>query len=258
MLQIVEATTANGLCTLRVRALPLPSQVASVLDNNADLLRRLFDAPSAAAPLTEAHGLSSQGSAPSSPHQQRQAAQGDVPSLEGLRLSESGGVERPGLDGSWMLLNHPSGSSSANKSSANGTHSEQTAAAQPPAQSEQQPQEQGQHAPSGSGQQESGQENDSGGVGSAAETSNREDGLMAAEGTAKDVETFRGRLRAAADEAGGSAEALLQRAWLLGPKQVRIRICCLSSSDVLQCLQLLISAVARKHIFCLRRQGMLC
>lgn len=228
----MEATTANGLCTLRVRALPLPSQVASVLDNNADLLRRLFDAPSAAAPLAEAHGLSSHGSAPTSPDQQRQVAHGNVPSLEGLGLSESGGVEKHGLDGSWMLLNHPAGSSSANESSANGTHSEQTAAAQPPAQSEQQPQEQGEHAPSGSGQQGSGQENDSGGVGSAAEKSNREDGLMAAEGTAKDVETFRGRLRAAADEAGGSAEALLQRAWLLGPKQVLIRICRLSLSDV--------------------------
>jgi len=43
---------------------------------------------------------------------------------------------------------------------------------------------------------------------------------QAAEGAAKDVEAFRSRLRAAAEEAGGSAAALLQQAWMLGPKQV--------------------------------------
>lgn len=35
----VEATTANGACTLRVQALPLPAALATALDQNADLLR---------------------------------------------------------------------------------------------------------------------------------------------------------------------------------------------------------------------------
>ena len=38
--QVVEATTANGLCTLRVKALPLPAQLASMLDNHKDLLSK--------------------------------------------------------------------------------------------------------------------------------------------------------------------------------------------------------------------------
>ena len=37
--RVVEATTASGACTLRVRALPLPAALAAVLDQNADLLR---------------------------------------------------------------------------------------------------------------------------------------------------------------------------------------------------------------------------
>jgi hypothetical protein len=38
--QVVEATTANGLCTIRVKAQPLPSQLASVLDAHVEVLRR--------------------------------------------------------------------------------------------------------------------------------------------------------------------------------------------------------------------------
>ena len=37
--RVVEATTASGACTLRVRALPLPAALAAALDQNADLLR---------------------------------------------------------------------------------------------------------------------------------------------------------------------------------------------------------------------------
>ena len=37
--QVVEAVTANGLVTLRARALPLPAAVASSLDENADVIR---------------------------------------------------------------------------------------------------------------------------------------------------------------------------------------------------------------------------
>ena len=41
---VVEATTANGACTLRVAALPLPAPMATALDQNADLLRLGFTA----------------------------------------------------------------------------------------------------------------------------------------------------------------------------------------------------------------------
>ena len=45
---VVEATTANGACTLRVAALPLPASVATALDQNDDLLRLAFAAGKAA------------------------------------------------------------------------------------------------------------------------------------------------------------------------------------------------------------------
>lgn len=39
--RVVEATTPNGACTLRVRAVPLPAALAMALDQHADLLARL-------------------------------------------------------------------------------------------------------------------------------------------------------------------------------------------------------------------------
>lgn len=46
-IRAVEATTPNGACTLRVRAVPLPAAVAMALDQNADLLARLSTSTSA-------------------------------------------------------------------------------------------------------------------------------------------------------------------------------------------------------------------
>ncbi|MEW5299576.1 MAG: hypothetical protein WDW36_002577 [Sanguina aurantia] len=43
--RIVEATTPNGACTVRVRALPLPGSIAALLDANADLIQRLTAQP---------------------------------------------------------------------------------------------------------------------------------------------------------------------------------------------------------------------
>lgn len=42
--QVVEGTTANGRCTLRVRAHPLPAAAASALEDSAELLRRMLAA----------------------------------------------------------------------------------------------------------------------------------------------------------------------------------------------------------------------
>ncbi len=214
-MQVVEATTANGLCTLRVRALPIPSQVASALDNHADLLRRLFDAPSASAPLAEACSAPSQGAAPASSEQNSEAAQGDAVSLERLRLSENDGTERRSLDGSWTLLKHPAGSG------ANGSDKQRNAPEDAP---EQQPQEGAQQVQSSSTQRKGEQHRNGNGAGSAEAEGRGGSGKVAsaaAEGAARDVDAFRSRLRAAANEAGASAETLLQQAWLLGPKQVR-------------------------------------
>jgi hypothetical protein len=40
LIQVVEATTANGVCTLRIRAHPLPQGIATALSENETLIRR--------------------------------------------------------------------------------------------------------------------------------------------------------------------------------------------------------------------------
>ncbi|KAL3134116.1 hypothetical protein ABBQ32_008537 [Trebouxia sp. C0010 RCD-2024] len=40
--KVVEATTANGVCTLRITAVALPGAVATALDENADLIRMML------------------------------------------------------------------------------------------------------------------------------------------------------------------------------------------------------------------------
>lgn len=45
--QAIEATTANGVCTMRIKALALPGAVATALDENADLIRMTLAASAA-------------------------------------------------------------------------------------------------------------------------------------------------------------------------------------------------------------------
>ena len=79
----VEASTASGACTLRVMALPLPASVATVLDQNADLLRlALGGAAKAAAGGDEQPGRQA------AVQQQGAAAEADV----------GGGTGAPGSD----------------------------------------------------------------------------------------------------------------------------------------------------------------
>ena len=44
MLQVIEATTANGVCTIRIKAVALPGPIATALDENADLIRMTLTA----------------------------------------------------------------------------------------------------------------------------------------------------------------------------------------------------------------------
>jgi hypothetical protein len=166
-LQVVEATTANGLCTMRLRALPLPAAVASALDAHADALRRaLVDTSSsssrnasgeAAAAGTGAHaepGGSSSGGGAAAYSNGHHA--GSVPA----DACSSAEQEAPGVDGD----RHASGEASS------------------------------------SGR---------GGLQEVAE-----------QAAGAELDALRERLLSAAAEAGGDILGLLQRAWLLGPKQV--------------------------------------
>lgn len=204
-MQVVEATTANGVCTLRVRALPLPSQVASVLDSHADLLRRLFDAPVSASHPNAAHALDDAPEAASTSNGHVQ--EGAPPA----GLSESGASDTaPG--------SLSSQASNAISSRARAGTEELVAGVQGSGIVEQKQQEHRSGKSSTQQRSSSGREL----CDSSAEDL-RDSGefiRQAAEGVARDVEAFRGRLRAAAEDAGGSAPALLQQAWMLGPKQV--------------------------------------
>ncbi|KAL0021764.1 hypothetical protein WJX79_006221 [Trebouxia sp. C0005] len=42
--KVIEATTANGVCTMRIKAVALPGPVATALDENADLIRMTLSA----------------------------------------------------------------------------------------------------------------------------------------------------------------------------------------------------------------------
>ena len=44
MLQVIEATTANGVCTIRIKAVAMPGPMATALDENADLIRMTLTA----------------------------------------------------------------------------------------------------------------------------------------------------------------------------------------------------------------------
>lgn len=200
--KVVEATTANGLCTIRVRALPLPAQLASILDNHADLLMRTFASERDA--LAESNALShsnagnignvsdSQHAGSAVPEQAPSAASEAAETnghsstrldLEGLKRSDAGLVAS-GLS----LQDSASRSESAVQSS--GTDP------QPGSQQEQQQQ----HASS---------------AGDLARS-------VARRGKSADIGQLQKALMAAAKEAGPPAEELLQRAWMLGPHRVSI------------------------------------
>ena len=198
--QVVEATTANGLCTIQVRALPLPAKLASILDNHEDLLRRTFaserdelaasnalqhdisaatqqhDSSAALeqAPAASLAPVESNGHGSSAPELHSTAGTSDEPQLSSLTLEDKA---------------PDSASESASKAVGYGNSANPAGLVQ----SEQQ------HASSmGAAQHDAAQR-----------------------GKSADIGQLQSRLHAAAKEAGTAVEDLLQRAWMLGPRRVR-------------------------------------
>lgn len=88
MMQVVEAMTANGCCTVRVRAHALPRPMAALLEDSADILRHtLMRGDPARAQIT----TSSQPNVP-----QQEAASSAVPG-EFKRLPSSTPAESPSV-----------------------------------------------------------------------------------------------------------------------------------------------------------------
>ena len=59
--QVVEATTANGVCTMRIRAVALPGAVATALDENADLIRMTLASAATQNSAEQQSGVQSNG-----------------------------------------------------------------------------------------------------------------------------------------------------------------------------------------------------
>ena len=198
-LQVVEATTANGLCTVRVAALPLPAAVASVLDGAGDVLRRsllvrrdgsrqpVLDsraAQHAHSSTAEACCSSSNGAAEEAPASQSQHAQ---------------------PDGAAGTLGSSEGGERMNRDVHAGSVPTNGATVEPGL-----PEPAGRHRPVSQGADE--EADSSGHVYLEADE-------VAAE-AGSELSSLQQRLHAAVAEAGGDAAELLRRAWLLGPKQV--------------------------------------
>ena len=201
--QVVEATTANGLCTIRVRALPLPAKLASILDNHEDLLRRTLasERDELAASNALQHDISTATQPYDSSAAPEQAPAASLAPVESNghssaapELHSTGNTsEEPQISNLTLEDKAPdSASESAGKAAGHGNSTN-------PAGLEQSKQ---QHALStGADQHDASQR-----------------------GKSADIGQLQSRLHAAAKEAGTAVEDLLQRAWMLGPRRVRSMI----------------------------------
>ena len=181
---MVEATTANGLCTLRIRAVALPGAVAIALDENMDILRQTLLGAEAAD--------DSSGTGDDSPNGQADAAasSSNGPGEEHAQAATSNGGAAEGQAA-------PGGQAAAEGQAAHHP------AAQP--------------AEACSSEQDTERALRSLAL-DAASTS----GLDADQAFRKagKLGMLHKRLEAAAAEAGGQALHHLQRVWALGPKRV--------------------------------------
>lgn len=201
--QLVEATTANGLCTIRVRALPLPAKLASILDNHEDLLRRTF--ASERDELAASNALRHDISTAPQPYD-ISAAPEQAPAASLAPIESNGHSSAPpelhstgGTSDELQFSNFTlevkaphSASESASKAAGHGNSANPAGLVQ----NEQQ------HASSTGGDQHD----------------------AAQRGKSADIGHLQSRLHAAAKEAGTAVEDLLQRAWMLGPRRVRSMI----------------------------------
>ena len=203
----MEATTANGLCTVRVRALPLPAQLASILDNHSDLLSRSFasehdelrtSSPTAASRgnANPEHGSSFNGCHDSvaGPHPggaYRDSTGAIYSNGHSSIAAESQKAEHAHAKdlgiGSLSLENNTAADSEASAGKRNRGS---------PPESQQAEQQHSSSAPEGSR------------------------GAAAHPRKSADIGQLRARLLAAAKEAGTGVEDLFRRAWMLGPHRV--------------------------------------
>ncbi|CAK0786123.1 hypothetical protein CVIRNUC_009336 [Coccomyxa viridis] len=202
--KVVEATTANGLCTVRVRALPLPAQLASILDNHKDLLSRSFasehDEPRTSSPAAAdcgnadpEHGSSTNGCHDSLAGPQPDGAytdstgaldsNGHSSAAADSQRSEHAQAEDLALSSLSLLSNTAANSEASAGRRDQGSHPE----------SQQAEQQHSSSAPEGSR------------------------GVAAQHRKSADIGQLRARLRAAAQDAGAGVDDLFRRAWMLGP-----------------------------------------
>jgi hypothetical protein len=198
--QVVEAITANGLCTIRVRALPLPAKLASILDNHEDLLRRTFasERDELAASNALQHDISRATQPYDSSAAPEQAPAASLAPVESNghssaapELCSTGGTSDGPQFLNLSLEDKAPDSASESASKAAGHRNSANPA----------------------GLVQSGQQH-------AASTGGDQHGA-AQRGKSADIGQLQSRLHAAAKEAGTAAEDLLQRAWMLGPRRVR-------------------------------------
>ena len=206
---MVEATTANGLCTVRVRALPLPAQLASILDNHKDLLSRSFasehDEPRTSSPAAAdcgnadpEHGSSTNGCHDSLAGPQPDGAytdstgaldsNGHSSAAADSQRSEHAQAEDLALSSLSLLSNTAANSEASAGRRDQGSHPE----------SQQAEQQHSSSAPEGSR------------------------GVAAQHRKSADIGQLRARLRAAAQDAGAGVDDLFRRAWMLGPHRVSL------------------------------------
>ena len=203
----MEATTANGLCTVRVRALPLPAQLASILDNHKDLLSRSFasehDALRISSPTAADSGNADpeHGSSSNGCHDSRAGPQPD-----GAYTDSTGAVDSNGHSSAAADIHRPEHAqaedlglgrlSLLSKTAADSETSAGRRDQSSPPESWQAEQQHSSSAPQGS------------------------QGAAAQHRKSADIGQLRARLRAAAQDAGAGVDDLFRRAWMLGPHRV--------------------------------------
>ena len=182
-LQVVEATTANGLCTLRIRAVALPGAVATALDENLDILRQTL----LGAEATDDGSATGDDSPNGQPDAAASCSNGPVEQHAQAATSNGGAAE---------------GQATAEGQAATQGHTTEPAA---------------QPAVPGSSDQDTERALRSLALDAASTSGLDADQAFQKAGKLGALHT---RLEAAATEAGGQALHHLQRVWALGPKRV--------------------------------------
>ena len=186
---MVEATTANGLCTLRIRVVALPGAVAIALDENMDILRQTLLGAEAAddssgtcddTPDDQADAAAGSSNGPGEQHARAPTSNGGAADSQAAPLSQAAAEGQTAAEGQAAeLAAQPAQACSSDHDAERALRSLALDAAST--------------------------------SGLDAEQAFRKAGKLGA---------LHKRLEAAATEAGGQALHHLQRVWALGPKRV--------------------------------------